>query len=479
MSAPIGETDEQVNDRANDAIRVTALEIGAKVIGEGANLGTTQRGRIEFALRGGRINTDAIDNSAGVNTSDVEVNIKIALASAMRQGQITREERDVVLAQMTDEVAHAVLRNNYLQSLAISLGEKRGLADLGFQTRLMHALESIDLLDRTIEQLPSDAELAERRQKRQHLTRPELAVLLAYAKIALYFELIGSPVVDDPYLSRVLADYFPEAMRERFREEIETHALRREIIATMLANAAINRGGSTFIIRLKEETGRSAEDIAYAFAAAMGVFKLAGYFDIVDAQDDKLDGQRQLSLYLIAQDVLRRQTAWFLRHGASEDGLSSLDRALPGRAGAARRHRREHFRRMADGRLEDATANLVAEGVPEDLARQFVRAECAVERPGHHSAGAQARTAGNRSGAHLFPRQQPFPRRGNARGQRSARPDRLLQPSRRQQHAERRRLRATRRSSKRSIAFSGDAEPNFEAWCAQQQSRRRARAQKP
>jgi len=366
------ETDEQVNDRANDAIRVTALEIGAKVIGEGANLGTTQRGRIEFALRGGRINTDAIDNSAGVNTSDVEVNIKIALASAMRQGRITREERDVFLAEMTDDVALAVLRNNHLQSLAISLGEKRGLADLGFQTRLMHALESTELLDRAIEQLPSDTELGERRQKRQPLTRPELAILLAYAKISLYFELINSPVVDDPYLSRVLADYFPKAMRERFGEEIETHALRREIIATMLANGAINRGGSTFIIRLKEETGRSAEDIAYAFAAAMGVFKLAGYFDIIDAQDTKLDGQRQLTLYLMVQDVLRRQTAWFLRHGVAEEGLSTLiERYRDGmsRLGEAIEN---IFDEWLIGRLEDAATGLVGEGIPEDLARHFV-----------------------------------------------------------------------------------------------------------
>ncbi|NJM33611.1 MAG: NAD-glutamate dehydrogenase [Rhodomicrobium sp.] len=363
-----GETDEAVNDRANDAIRIAAPEVKAKVIGEGANLGITQCARIEYAMRGGRINTDAIDNSAGVNSSDMEVNIKIAMATALRNERITMEERNRILADMTDDVAETVLRNNYLQTLAISLGERRGLADLGFQNRLMNALENIELLDRTIEQLPSDAEIAERRQKRQPLTRPELAVLLAYSKIALYAELIASPVLDDPYLSRVLADYFPAPMRERFREEIETHALRREIIATMLANGVINRGGSTFINRLKEETGREAEDIASAFAAAIGAFRLVDLYATIDALDGKMDGQRQLSLYLMVQDILRRQTAWFLRHGNFKDGLSSL----------IERHRKglddlaaaidSIFDEWLMGRLEDAQNRLAAEGLSPELA---------------------------------------------------------------------------------------------------------------
>ncbi len=365
------ETDEAVNDRANDAVRVTALEVAAKVIGEGANLGVTQRGRIEFALHGGRINTDAIDNSAGVNTSDVEVNIKIALAAALRNGRISMEERNRILAEMTEDVGHAVLRNNYLQSLAISLGETRGLADLGFQTRLMHALEATELLDRAIEQLPSDAELAERRQKRQPLTRPELAVLLAYSKIALYFELIHSPVVDDPYLSRVLADYFPAPMRERFGQEIETHALRREIIATMLANGAINRGGSTFIVRLKEETGRDAQDIAYAFAAAIGVFGLTDFYRVIDALDGKIDGRRQLSLYTLVQDALRRQTAWFLRHGGFQDGLSSLIEHYRQGMGRLSGAIESIFDAQLIARLEDAQTRLAAEDIPGDLARRF------------------------------------------------------------------------------------------------------------
>jgi glutamate dehydrogenase len=331
----------------------------------------TQRGRIEFALNGGRINTDAIDNSAGVNSSDVEVNIKIALASAVRSGKITLEQRNAILAAMTDEVADAVLRNNYLQSLAISMGERRGMADLGFQSRLMHRLETAGLLDRALEVLPSDAELAERRQRRQPLTRPELAVLLAYSKIALYFALIDSPVVSDPYLSRALADYFPATMRERFAAEIETHALRREIIATVLANAVINRGGSTFVVRLAEETGREAGEIASAFAAAMGVFGLAELFEGLHGLDSKLDGERQLSLYLLLQDVLRRQTGWFLRHGNAGDGLSSLIERYKAGLKIVAAHLPELQDAIQRGQTEAAIADYVGMGVPADLARSI------------------------------------------------------------------------------------------------------------
>ncbi len=365
------QTDEQVNDRANDAVRVTASEVQAKVIGEGANLGITQAGRIEFAMRSGRINTDAIDNSAGVNTSDMEVNIKIALATALRNERIKMQERNHILAEMTGDVAETVLCNNYLQTLAISLGETRGLGDFGFQNRLMHALENADLLDRTIEQLPSDVEVADRIKRRQPLTRPELAVLLAYSKISLYSSLIESQVLDDPYLSQVLAEYFPAPMRERFREEIETHALRREIIATTLANSVINRGGSTFVVRLREETGHETADIAYAFAAAMGAFRLADFYAIIDSLDGLVDGQRQLSLYLLVQDVLRRQTAWFLRHGYFREGLSSLIERYRAGLDALAGSIESIFDEWLIGRLEDMQARLSADDVPPELAKRL------------------------------------------------------------------------------------------------------------
>ncbi|MDZ4792607.1 MAG: NAD-glutamate dehydrogenase [Hyphomicrobiales bacterium] len=318
------ETNEQAGDRTNDTIRVTALEVLAKVIGEGANLGLTQKARIEFGLNGGRINTDAIDNSAGVNSSDFEVNIKIGLASAMASGKLTLEDRNVFLASMTDQVADSVLRNNYLQTLAISLGERRGMDDLGFQRRLMQKFEVAGLLDRKLEGLPSDGELAERRMKAQPLTRPELAVLLAYSKIDLKREILASHVPDDPYLSQELSNYFPAAMRERFGEEIAAHRLRREIVATVLTNDIINCGGSTFSVRLADETGHEPETIAYAFAAAMGVFGMASMYNAIDALDGKVDGGRQLALYHTVQDALRQTTAWFLRHGRFELGLTKV-----------------------------------------------------------------------------------------------------------------------------------------------------------
>ncbi len=209
------ETDEQVGDRANDPIRITGGEVRAKVIGEGANLGATQRGRIEAARAGVRLNTDAIDNSAGVNTSDLEVNIKIALNGPERDGRLDEASRNWLLADMTDDVARLVLRNNYLQALALSLAERRGVADLGFARRLMQVLEQEGRLDRGVEDLPDDTALAERARRGEALTRPELAVLLAYAKLALHDQLLGSPVPDDPYLAKELERYFPFELRDR------------------------------------------------------------------------------------------------------------------------------------------------------------------------------------------------------------------------------------------------------------------------
>ena len=192
------EGDDAAGDRANDPVRITGGDLRCKVVGEGANLGMTQRGRIEAAMRGIRLNTDAIDNSAGVNTSDVEVNLKIALSRPMRDGRITRDDRNALLASLTDEVGRLVLRNNYQQTLALSLAERRGLEDLGFQQRMMQTLEARKLLDRADEFLPDDLELTERRRRSLPLTRPEIAVLLAYAKLSLKDDLLASSVPDDP-----------------------------------------------------------------------------------------------------------------------------------------------------------------------------------------------------------------------------------------------------------------------------------------
>jgi glutamate dehydrogenase len=362
------ETDALVGDRNNDAIRVSAPEVRSKVIGEGANLGMTQRARIEYGLSGGRVNTDAIDNSAGVNTSDIEVNIKIALGSAVSAGKLTLAERNAILADMTDDVAKAVLRNNYRQTLAISLGQARGLSDIGFQQRMIQHLEKDGTLDHTLEVLPTDAQFRTRRSANQPLTRPELAVLLAYAKIDLERALVHSQVPDDPYFSKALKAYFPPLMRDRFAAEIEGHQLRREIIATSLTNDIINRGGSTFVIRLKEETGFSAADIAYAFAAAMAVYNLDSLFRAIDELDGRIDGGVQLALYLRLQTHLREQTTWFLRHGLSEDNLEAEITRYKGGVDFLSTSMFASLKQREREALAADEAQLQAQGVPTEIA---------------------------------------------------------------------------------------------------------------
>ncbi len=316
------ESDEQIGDRANDAIRVKAHELNVKAIGEGANLGMTQDARIEFARAGGRVNTDAIDNSAGVNSSDQEVNIKIAMGAAVAAGKLTLKERNAFLPKMTEEVAEACLENNYLQTLAISLAERRGASDLSFQQRLMRDLEKTGLLNRELEFLPDDMEIAELQQQNLSLTRPELSVLLAYAKIDLYDALVASKVPDDPYFERDLESYFPKTLLKNYPEEIASHRLRREIIATQLTNAVINRGGASMPVRLREETGRGADEVVLAFTAAQAIFGLEELFSDIDQLDNKIPGEMQLDLYLRVQDLVRMQTAWFLRHVPLKKGLT-------------------------------------------------------------------------------------------------------------------------------------------------------------
>ncbi|MBX3598962.1 MAG: NAD-glutamate dehydrogenase [Rhizobiaceae bacterium] len=316
------ETNQEVGDRTNDSIRVTAAEVRAKVIGEGANLGATQRARIEFGLLGGACNSDAIDNSGGVNSSDVEVNIKIALAGAMRRNALTRPARNKLLAEMTDEVAQLVLSNNYEQTLAISIARKRGLADLGHQARFMSILESRGLLDRTVETLPSPTALAERESRGEALTRAELGVLLAYAKIVLFSDLVASDVPDDGHFERDLMAYFPDKMGKKYREDILAHRLRREIITRVLANDVINRGGPSFVTKLQEATGRTPREIVRAFAVVRDGFALPALFREIDALDNRIDGQLQLDLYAIVGRLIHSASAWDLKNGDDSSPLS-------------------------------------------------------------------------------------------------------------------------------------------------------------
>ena len=240
------ESHAEADDRSNDALRVDGKELRCKVLGEGANLAITQLGRIEYARAGGRINTDFIDNSAGVDTSDHEVNIKIVLNDAVMQGEITVDQRNELLEAMTDDVARLVLNDNYLQTQAITLAETRASELLDSQWHFMRTLERRGLLDRTIEDLPNDEEMTDRLANSGGLTRPEYAVTFAYSKLVLYGDLLSTDVPDDPYLVGDLARYFPELIREKFAEHIARHRLRREIVATYVTNSLVNRVGATF-----------------------------------------------------------------------------------------------------------------------------------------------------------------------------------------------------------------------------------------
>ena len=318
------ESDADADDRANDAIRVTARELRCRVIGEGANLGVTHPGRIEFNLMGGRCNSDAIDNSAGVNSSDVEVNIKIALASAMKSGKLSRPKRNTLLEAMTETVAELVLRNNYLQTLSISLTERRGMADFAQQQRLMQSLEERGLLDRAVEDLPDDIAMGERQAGGIALTRAEIGVLLAYAKIVALDDLVAGKVPDDPHLEPLLVSYFPPKMQKPYAREINGHRLRREIVATLLANAMINHGGPSFISRIVDRTGAQMDQIASAYLAVMDAFDLDAMFDEIDALDGKINGELQLELYSILRDRIISQTVWFVRYGDFSNGIGPV-----------------------------------------------------------------------------------------------------------------------------------------------------------
>jgi glutamate dehydrogenase len=362
------ESDADAGDRANDAIRISGADLRCKVVGEGANLGMTQRGRIEAALNGVRLNTDAIDNSAGVNTSDVEVNIKIALSPLVRSGALKIGERDALLVEMTDEVARLVLRNNYQQTLALSLAQRRGLEDLGFQQRLMQTLEQRGELDRAVEYLPDEMTIGERRKRDQPLTRPELAVLLAYAKLSLYSELLDSSVPDDPYLGRELGRYFPKEMSERYKDALHAHRLRREIIATQLTNSMINRGGATLIVRIADATGASSASIAAAFAAVRNSYDLIGLNGAIDALDNKISGKTQLGLYAAVQDLLLDRIVWFLRNVDLKLGLEKIVAHYRDGIGEVAAALDTALSKAAVAAREARAAELGKAGVPAELA---------------------------------------------------------------------------------------------------------------
>jgi glutamate dehydrogenase len=303
-----------VGDRANDAIRVNGADLRCRVVAEGGNLGFTQLGRVEYALKGGRINTDAIDNSAGVDCSDHEVNIKILLNAVVRAGELALAERDKLLAAMTDEVAALVLRDNYFQTQSLSVAGTLAPALLDAQERFIKSLEKAGRLNRALEYLPSDEQLAERRAAKLGLTSPERAVLLAYAKIALNDELVASDVPDDPWVATALERYFPTPLRSRYKAQIYAHPLRREIIATHVTNSMVNRVGSVFVHRMQEETGAAASDVVRAYLIVREVFGFVELWRGTEALDYQVPDRTQTAMIIDGLRLVVRATLWFLRH---------------------------------------------------------------------------------------------------------------------------------------------------------------------
>lgn len=308
------ESHADVGDRANDAVRVDANDLRCRVVGEGGNLGLTQLARIAADRAGVRLNSDAIDNSAGVDCSDHEVNIKILLNGIVSAGDMTLKQRDSLLAQMTDEVADQCLEDNYRQTQGITVIETMGVERLEQQNRVMQTLERQDRLDREIEFLPDEEAIAELRQKRLGLTRPEISVLMAYVKNTLYDELLESDFSDDPYLVQDLSLYFPLPLRQKFGEVIAQHPLRREIIATRVANSLVNRASLIFPQIATEETGQSAANIARAYVVARDSFDLRRYWTDIEALDNKVPAALQTEMILDLRGLMEHAALWFIRN---------------------------------------------------------------------------------------------------------------------------------------------------------------------
>jgi glutamate dehydrogenase len=307
------ESHADVGDRASDPLRINGDQVRARVVGEGANLGFTQRGRVEAARAGRKINTDALDNSAGVDTSDHEVNIKIVTGEAIQRGTLKREERDALLFSMTDEVGALVLRHNYQQSQAISVAEEQAGEEHDRLERFMRALERSGRLDRAVEFLPDSPAMRTRGQNRQYLTRPELCTLLSYAKIDLNDEILDSDLPDDPLLEGELLRYFPTALQEKHEPSIRAHRLRREITALQVVNSLVNRCGPTFVRNMAGRTGAPAAAIARAFAVVRDAWKLRDLWGDIEALDPALKAEAQIRMLVASQRFLTRTVQWALR----------------------------------------------------------------------------------------------------------------------------------------------------------------------
>ena len=392
------QTNADAADRANDYLRVNGEDLQARVVGEGGNLGFTQLGRIEFARKsnqnkGGLIYTDAIDNSAGVDCSDHEVNIKILANAIVASEDMTIKQRDKLLESMTDDVSRLVLLDNYLQTQCVDMCVVDGSSTLNEQARFMQYLESIDRLDRNIEFLPDGDEIADRLVNDQSLARPEIAVLVSYSKMVMFDELMDSAFPDDPALETVLIDYFPSALQDNYKAQILTHRLRREIIATLVTNEVINRLGPTFVFRMQQELNARASDVASAFVVVKEVFRLQETWTEIESLDNKVGAAEQYRMQILVRGLVERSTHWLIRnHRANtnidaqilqfKQGIDELVSAMPDCLSTAENvtldQRVEHF--MNAGASEK-TANMIARVVPLSSSLDIVEIANSAQHP--------------------------------------------------------------------------------------------------
>ena len=364
------ETNNDVGDRANDAVRVNGKELNALIVGEGGNLGFTQQGRIEFARNGGRIYTDAIDNSAGVNCSDHEVNIKILLGDIIEKGQLSENDRNKLLAAMTDSVAKLVLRQNYLQPQAIELTAQNAAANLATHQRIIEQLEAENRLDRAIENLPSHEQIKRRQKSGEGLTNPEIAVVMAYGKMWVYDHILASNVPDDPYFSKELKKYFPEELVTRYFEQMQQHPLHREIISTYLTNSIVNRLGIETVFEIVEQSAQSLASIVRAYAITRDIFAISQAWQTLETLDNAVAANALLQLEIKLRSFQARAILWFVSN-FNEDlkvsdmivrfGDSASDLVKP--SGFIEQH-------FATELSQDTQA-LIDQGVPSEAAKVF------------------------------------------------------------------------------------------------------------
>jgi len=362
------ESHADVGDRSNDNVRVKAGELRCNVIGEGGNLGLTQRARIEYSLNGGRVNTDFIDNSAGVDTSDREVNIKILLSDVAERKGLSRKKRNELLASMTDDIAEFVLRANYLQTQALSMSEVRSLERMDEIARVITGLEKSGLLDRDLEYLPEDSELEERKARNQGITRPELAVVLSYAKIDVYNALMASDETLEDFLKTHPMRYFPEVLRRRYLDFIPLHRLSPQILATLIANDVVNRMGPAFVKRVQLDTGADVVTIARAYTIARQIIRAGRLNRIIENFDNEIPASAQMAMMFELSRVQRHATYWLIEHYGDNleidkmiDRLKTGMSIVYGRTGPV-------MSTAARARHANAKAGYIEMGVPEKLA---------------------------------------------------------------------------------------------------------------